>query len=77
MEEFAGIRQATVGAGKAEETLESSKGEQSTNSNQLVHYPVGGAARFLLSMFIQGSELVPHMIRSIQAAPQNIWYIIG
>ena len=59
---FAGICQATTGAGLVEGSLEFTKEEKLLKSSHLVHYPTAGAAKFMSSVFGQGLALVAHML---------------
>ena len=69
---FAGICQATMGAGLVEGSLEFTKGEQLLRSSRLVHCPTAGAAKFTSSVFGQGLGLVAHMLGSATAAPKYV-----
>ena len=61
-----------MGAGLLEGSLEFTKGEQLLKSSRLVHCPAAGAAKFMSSVFGQGSRLVLHMLGSTTAAPQYV-----
>ena len=69
---FAGIRQAMMGDGLVEGSLELTKGEKLLRSSRLVHCPAAGAAKFTSIVFIQGPGLVAHMLGSATAAPQYV-----
>ena len=69
---FAGIRQTTMGAGMVEGSLEFTKGEQVFRNSRLVHYPAAGGAKFMSTIYGQGSGLVAHMLGSMTAAPQHV-----
>ena len=73
---FAGICQATMGAGLVEGSLEFTKGEQLLRNSRLVHCSATGAAIFTSSVFGQGLELVAHMLGSATATPQYVQCIL-
>ena len=65
-----------MGAGLVEGSLEFTKGEQLLRSSRLVHCPTAGGAKFMSSVFGQGSGLVAHMLGSVAATPQYIRCIL-
>ena len=61
-----------MGAGLVEGSLEFTKGKQLLRSSRLVHCPAAAAAKFMSSVFGQGSGLVAHKLGSVTTAPQYV-----